>query len=273
MASLYVYRMQVLPVLNTSQITEIDDIVQKFIWNDKRPKIKLSVLKANREDGGLGLVDMASKHQALLYNWVNDCFKYPIIGNLAQAFLGDKFSLECIWKTNLKGKDSKELFPGSSFWHRLLHSWHDYNYHDPQNLDKVKQECLTANSHIRVRGQPVTSTKWIDAGIKTIADIVDDKGAFLDYLSVMNKYTPDCSWLDYTALVSAIPGHWKFFLRTPDLIDDTETNLTRLLDVRKYLVGFIMICAILTNIYVIAKSSGLIKLVSPIVLQTIPNTF
>ena len=67
MASLFVYRFQVLPILNENLIEEIERVILDFLWRGKRAKIPLATLKKAREDGGLGLVDIKTKHLSLLF--------------------------------------------------------------------------------------------------------------------------------------------------------------------------------------------------------------
>ena len=44
MASLYVYRMQVLPVISENMIHEIEAEILHFLWRNKKPKIPLRIL-------------------------------------------------------------------------------------------------------------------------------------------------------------------------------------------------------------------------------------
>ena len=110
MASLFIYKMQVLPMFDQLQVDEINQVIEDFIWGGKRPKIKLNVLQANKEDGGLGLVDVKTKHFAILCNWLNDCESNLEIKNLAKVFLGETVCDNLIWQFNLSGHDSKLIF-------------------------------------------------------------------------------------------------------------------------------------------------------------------
>ena len=70
---------------------------------------------ANKDDGGLGLVNIRVKHEALLYGWIKDCETNPQIANLANTFLGDYVKDSVIWHFNLKSDHSQEIFKGTSF--------------------------------------------------------------------------------------------------------------------------------------------------------------
>ena len=45
MASLFVYKMQVLPVIDDTLIDQIETIILDFLWQGKKEKIALPILK------------------------------------------------------------------------------------------------------------------------------------------------------------------------------------------------------------------------------------
>ena len=59
-ASLYVYKMAVLPRLPDVYIKQFNNMIEDFIWTGHKPKIPLDVLQLRRECGGLQLVDICS---------------------------------------------------------------------------------------------------------------------------------------------------------------------------------------------------------------------
>ena len=69
--SLCVYRFSVLPYLVHGDIyTELNKLIMNFIWRGKRAKINFNILKQPKDEGGLRLVDLRSKHIALLIQWL-----------------------------------------------------------------------------------------------------------------------------------------------------------------------------------------------------------
>ena len=167
-------------------------------------------------DGGLGLVDVRNKHKALLLNWVKDCMSKPQILNLAEAFLGPLTKEGLIFKLNVKLKDSKRWFVGNTFWHNIIHLWHEYSYHDPQNDISVQNQIICYNSEIKIDNKPMSHERWKTC---TVGDIWDGE-EFLQVNEMYVKLGIKCNWLERKSLCNAIPSHWKFFLKTPNLIDD-----------------------------------------------------
>ena len=94
MASLFVYKMQVLPRISERIALEIKSAIEAFLRQGKHAKIPLNTLMLNKEDGGLGLVNICVKHESLLCNWITDCDMYDKICNLARYYLGGWLNLE-----------------------------------------------------------------------------------------------------------------------------------------------------------------------------------
>ena len=232
MASLFVYKMQVLPLISEQCIIEIESAIENFLWNGKRPKIPLKTLKCNISDGGLGLVDIKTKHIALMFNWIADCNRSPAIYNLARTFLGEYCENNLIWQFNLSTNDSKKMFPGTSYWHDLLHEWHGYNFNEPQNREKVLDQVMFYNSHILCNKTPITSKKCISQGVTKIESLWNSNRIYkFDKFEII--YGNVLNWLEFSSLVSAIPDQWLFFLKTPNLIDEEITRYDWLKDKKK----------------------------------------
>ena len=68
--SLFTYKMQVLPSIPEPFITKIEALVVDFIWNGKKPKMMLSTMQLNKNQGGLGLINLRLKDESLKINWV-----------------------------------------------------------------------------------------------------------------------------------------------------------------------------------------------------------
>ena len=69
-ASLFVYKMSVLPTMSENLFKEIRTLCEKYLWNGNKPKIKLSTLCRSRGQGGLKLTDFKLKDGSLKASWV-----------------------------------------------------------------------------------------------------------------------------------------------------------------------------------------------------------
>ena len=68
--SLFVHKMNVLPNLDKDYVCRFEDNITKFIWNQKRQRIKLHMLSLPKDLGGVHLIDLNCKEQTLKISWV-----------------------------------------------------------------------------------------------------------------------------------------------------------------------------------------------------------
>ena len=68
-ASLFVYKMMVLPIIPRPIEKRIDNMIREFLWGGKKAKIAYATLQNSKEDGGLCLVNLSKKDMALKTTW------------------------------------------------------------------------------------------------------------------------------------------------------------------------------------------------------------
>ena len=66
------------------------------------------------------------------------------------------------------------------FWKEVVTSWGDY-IGNPQEPSDILNQPLWNNYFIKTENKPIYWKSWIDAEIKYIRDIIDDKGNFLSH--------------------------------------------------------------------------------------------
>ena len=123
-ASLYVYKMMVLPTIPNHYLTQIEKMLTEFLWNGAKPKISLEKLYAPVEKGGINLVNLKLKDASLKFSWIT-------------AMREDKFSQENayynlhsilrkdIWLCELNENDIISTFK-PSFWRDVLSAYNVY---------------------------------------------------------------------------------------------------------------------------------------------------
>ena len=63
--SLFVYKMSTMLNMTDRQINTVEGVIREYIWTGKKPKISFELLKKNKIHGGLRLVDLKAKQNAL----------------------------------------------------------------------------------------------------------------------------------------------------------------------------------------------------------------
>ena len=57
--------MMVLPNIPNEYVKKLEDMVVKFLWNNKKAKIPLRVLQLNKNSGGMNLINIRQREKAL----------------------------------------------------------------------------------------------------------------------------------------------------------------------------------------------------------------
>ena len=72
------------------------------------------------------------------------------------------------------------------------------NFLELRNLYREKREpilILLNNKDIVIDGKPIFYPKWVEKGIFTVQDILDDYGKYLSFNAFKGKYSLNCNFL------------------------------------------------------------------------------
>ena len=145
-ASLFVYKMAVLPKIDEKYVKKLNEMVNDFIWEGKRAKIKLSDLQMPKALGGMNLVNFELKDAALKIAWLQILKTDEILEKLAYKALSPVLK-EDIWKCNLEAKHVKRIFH-NSFWTEVLEAWCKVNQKEVYEDVEILNEYIWYNSKI-----------------------------------------------------------------------------------------------------------------------------
>ena len=158
-SSLFVYKMTVLPDMSQKFINTIEAEINKFIWNGRRAKIPLRILKAKKSSRGVDLVDLKTKQRSIKITWVQILKSDPkhaalVYNNIAKTLKED------IWNCDLNSKDIESLGI-DQFWMHMLQAWNLLKANHEQN-----RHFIWLNSRIRMAGKPVLWDEPYHRGLK-----------------------------------------------------------------------------------------------------------
>ena len=213
--SLFVHKITAMLALSKVQIKEIESIIRKFIWNDKKPKIRLHTLYGQKEQGGLRLVNIRAKQDVIRCNWI---FNINTTDNLLKECAFRQLSpvlRDLIWKCNLNEDAINILFGKEEveFWSNVLKSWSKIHYHIPSTKTEVLNEIIWYNTNIRISNKPILWEKWFKKGILKVGDIIDEEGNWRDMSNL------ESNWLETHMIRNAIPKEWV------EIIQNTESGV------------------------------------------------
>ena len=202
-ASLFVYKMMVLPLLSEIFIKNIENIIRNFIWNGKKAKITLSILQNSKEQGGLGLVNLRNKEKALKATWPLILYKEPQYASLVYKIMRLAHVSEDIWRCHISPGDVLKLRISNQFWKDVLLSWSEYNYFT--NYD-IASQLIWYNSEIKVGGKVIAWKDSIEKGLKYVHQLFEEQ-SFKSQEVIKQEF--GLNSIRYNSLISAIPRHYK----------------------------------------------------------------
>ena len=192
--------------LSKSQIKEVETTISEFIWSGKRPKIALNTLKCDKPHGGLHLVDISAKQDALKIVWIFKLQDNRLLQECAFESLSPDLQ-DTIWRCNVNSGDIVKLFE-NSFWRETLLAWSKLNFYDPERRYLILDQVIWYNSWIKINGRCPIWKSWVRQNILTIADIWNEEGNKFKTSQELNV-----NWLDLYNIISAIPTNWKQLLQ------------------------------------------------------------
>ena len=102
--SMMVYLLQVLPSPNAETLKHFNKLIQDFLWKGKRPKIKLTMLQSNYEQGGVRLVNLVARNASLKIPWI---FKeHSLVDIQLEQIIPEELGT-LFWDCSLASKDIK----------------------------------------------------------------------------------------------------------------------------------------------------------------------
>ena len=211
-ASLFVYKMTVLPTLPEKLLKNINNEITRFLWNNKKSKIKLATLQKNKRDGGLNLVNLRNKEISIKCSWVQILETDEKSANLAYSQM-DPIITSDIWKCNLNKKDISRFFAANKFWHDALQAWAIINYREVAESD-VENQVIWWNSHIRIAGHPFRWTQSYNKGLLWVSQLYE-QNKLISVREANERY--GLNYMQFYSLTQAIPSQWKTFLETRNL--------------------------------------------------------
>ena len=209
-ASLFVYKMMVLPTIPQNTVKEIENIIRNYLWSGKKAKIALNILQNQKSDGGLNLVNLKLKDKALKATWpqilaTEEDYAKLVYNSLRCNGLGHN-----IWRCTIHPQEIKNWRVTNIFWAQTLECWCEYNYY---TQFRVENQVIWLNSYIRIKGKSFWWKDCYEKGLVYVHQLFEQQ-QIKTFESIQEEF--GIRFMRYSSLISALPGDWKtFFKETP----------------------------------------------------------
>ena len=170
-ASLFVYKMLVLPSIPQCISRNVDNIIRDFLWNGKKSKIAFSILQNPKDQGGLNLVSLTKKDKALKATWPQILLQESQYAKLVYAIMRLKALGSHIWRCSLSPSDVKKLKIKNQFWSDVLFAWCEFNYYYNR---KEENQLVWYNSQIQIGGKPFFWKDIYDRGLLYVYQLYEN---------------------------------------------------------------------------------------------------
>ena len=201
-ASLFVYRMSVIRNIPDTWFSKMRRLFTDFVWKGGKHKIKWEIVTGNKEDGGLGLVDLTTKEKACKIAWVVKAYKSKMLTSLVEGIMQIKYSKN-IWLAKLSQKDCENYCNLDNFWGDVFVLWQKLCKIDWKQQGNVLSEPICLNSDIRIEKNIIYKEMLMEKGIAHISDLIENN-QIITWLQFKQKFPGILTCLEYNGIVTAI---------------------------------------------------------------------
>ena len=217
--SIFIYVFSVL-IVPQNIVKEINKILYNFLWN-KKDRIKRNTLILKKTEGGLKMIDVASKIESLKAAWIVRLYKFKKYGNVLESILlKHGINLKILIDGGLgESKILTNLLYIPIFYAECIASFNKCKT-GTKSKTLSTYDFLTqpiwCNGLFTSKNKPIFLTSWAKSGILWVKDIFNKTGHFLTELELLRKLDYKSNWMVEYMIVR------KIFLNHPTSI---QTNL------------------------------------------------
>ena len=147
--SLFTYYMQVLPKISNAIQVKLKRIIEDFIWNGRKPKIRFETLTLSIDQGGLKLFDINNREKSIKISWLKRIQDMSSTSQkLAKYFIKPIIPNEDFWRANFSVNDVKNVCNSQGFWKDMIESWAEYNFHKINDIETTLKSSSMEQHHI-----------------------------------------------------------------------------------------------------------------------------
>lgn len=190
-------------------LVDFKQITTDFVWNNKKGKVAYNVLVQDIPDGGIKLPDLQTRIATSQVYWIKHLWQNQ--ESLMAAVLKDAVQYHNIhYLLACKTELAPKLHQNYTFLRGVLTAWAKIHLKEPTTEADIKHELLWDNNFIRINKHPVSWTRWKDAGILHVNDLLhENEMRFLSHTELGDKFGVTVSFLELLQVRSAMPCLWK----------------------------------------------------------------
>ena len=208
-ASLFVYKMMVLPEIPKKVVDKMEQIMSDYLWDKKRAKISMRKLQTSKQIGGANLVNLKYRDKSLKITWLQILLTDQNYARMVNNMICKNLQVD-IWRCSLAKCHSYILGIKNKFWQNIVEIWCEYNAFREQ---RVENQIIWANSGILVNKEPIIWSIQIKKGLKYVYQLFEN-AEWISSERALKLY--DMSIMQLNTLKSAVPKQWVQYFKEHD---------------------------------------------------------
>ena len=202
-----VYTMTLMEKPNRQQLKQIDSIMFKFIWKNKRDKIKRSILKSSHSKGGLKVPDPSLQADSLKTVWIKKAMDENCNAKW-KAVMKDKLFVTdsvSIFRCDMSQQQALQHFE-SHFWAEVFLTWSSCHQQSDRSASEALSTVLWKNKNMCLERKKILPVrKLIEQGVIRVADLYrNGERRLMTVVELREKYRIG-NFLIWQAILRSIP--------------------------------------------------------------------
>ena len=211
-----IYLLCILPDPPLSFFSELQRVLFKFVWSNKKDKIRRSLLYNEYKEGGLKMPLLLSFNRAMKVTWIKRYFDEENKSKWKMFFAHSlrRMGVDIFFSGNLRSDHLMFNKYADPFWNDILTAWSHYKYYNPVKFKDIISQPLCLNSHILVGGKPLNINIRFNSDMTYVKDILRIDGSFMSFDQIQRQMKfLSGSFMLYYSVLSALPSSWKRILK------------------------------------------------------------
>ena len=197
----------------------LNSLLYTYLWNDKREKIKRSILINTFEGGGLNMVDIESFYIMLQIKWVKSLLStentnWKAIPKYYLDAFGPNFLVFYMNLCSIKQLPEYQRLP--SFYSDLIQNWFKFRNIDktcPRTFFDIRKQLIWGNDLIKHDNKPLFFHNWIKSKLLFVNDVINEHGEINEHF-ILTKLDNKVNWIsEISILRNSLPKEWKRILK------------------------------------------------------------
>ena len=202
-------------------LKQVNNLIFKFVWNNKPDKIKRQTLIGPYEYGGLKIPDIFTIQEAFCASWIRrlcdpSTAHWKALPLHWLSYYGHDFLIFHFNFRNVSNFPFLDRIP--EFYKQVIVAWHKagggcVNLPKPSHLG-IRNQIIWGNINLSNKGKTLFYQNWIQSNIIYVHDILDENGDFLSPNLLLQKLKSTSNWIsEWKQLLSFFPSDWKTILK------------------------------------------------------------